>query len=149
MKYTEKISKNLNELLMKNYDAEKGYKNAAENVESHTLRQFFDRMASERGEFARELKTEILRFGEEPKDSGSFKGLVHRNWMDLKTLFSSNDEGAIIEEVIRGEEKSLDAYYDILKERNLPASIDALLFKQKTAIQATINSVKVHEELVS
>ncbi|MBC3758182.1 PA2169 family four-helix-bundle protein [Hyunsoonleella sp. SJ7] len=149
MKYTEKISKNLNELLIKNYDAEKGYRSAAENVDSHTLKQFFDRMASERAEFASEIKTEIRRFGEEPKDSGSFKGLVHRNWMDLKTLFSSNDEVAIIEEVIRGEEKSLDAYYDILKERNLPASIDALLFKQKSAIQATINSVKVHEELVS
>lgn len=149
MKYTEKISKSLNELLIKNYDAEKGYKNAAENVESHTLKQFFKRMSNERSEFARELKMEITRYDEEPKDSGSFKGLAHRNWMDLKSLFSSNNEEAIMEEVIRGEEKSLDAYYDILRDRNLPASIDALLFKQKRAIQATINSVKVQEELVS
>ncbi|WP_203256020.1 ferritin-like domain-containing protein [Hyunsoonleella ulvae] len=149
MKYTEKISNSLNELLIKNYDAEKGYKNASENVDSHTLKQFFERMSNERAEFAKELKIEILRYGEEPIDSGSFKGTVHRNWMTLKSLFSSNDEEAILEEVIRGEEKSLDAYYDILRERDLPANIDALLFKQKSAIQATINSVKVHETLVS
>ncbi len=149
MKYTEKISNKLNELLIKNYDAEKGYKNAAENVDNHTLEQFFERMATERGEFARELKMEILRYGEEPKDSGSFKGTVHRNWMSLKSLFASNDEEAILEEVIRGEEASLNAYYDILRDRNLPPSIDALLFKQKSAIQATMNSVKMHEELVS
>lgn len=149
MKYTEKISNKLNELLIKNYDAEKGYLNAAENVDNHTLEQFFKRMSSERQEFARELKAEILRYGEEPKDSGSFKGVVHRNWMSLKSLFSSNDKEAILEEVIRGEENNLDTYYDILRDRNLPPSIDALLFKQKSAIQATINSVKVHEELVS
>ncbi|WP_116525186.1 ferritin-like domain-containing protein [Seonamhaeicola aphaedonensis] len=149
MKYTEEISNNLNELLIKNYDAEKGYKHAAENVSSHTLKHFFERMSSERAEFARELKTEILRYGEEPEDSGSFKGVVHRNWMTLKSLFLSNDEEAILEEVIRGEEKSLESYFNILRERNLPASTDALLFKQKTAIQTTINSVKKQEELVS
>lgn len=149
MKYTEEISNNLNELLIKNYDAENGYKHAAENVSSHTLKHFFERMSNERAEFARELKTEILRYGEEPEDSGSFKGVVHRNWMTLKSLFSSNDEEAILEEVLRGEEKSLETYFNILRERNLPASIDVLLFKQKNAIQATINSMKTHEELVS
>jgi len=32
MKYSEKISNKLNELLIKNYDAEKGYLNAIDNV---------------------------------------------------------------------------------------------------------------------
>ena len=149
MKYTEKISKQLNELLVRNYDAEKGYKNAAEEVDNHTLKQFFERMSRERSEFAKELKMEISRFGETPKDSGSFKGLMHRNWMDLKSMFSSNDEEAILEEVIRGEEKSLDTYYDILKERDLPDSTDKLVFNQKRAIQSTIKSVKEHEMLMS
>ncbi len=33
MKYTEEISNKLNELLVKNYDAEKGYLNAVDNVD--------------------------------------------------------------------------------------------------------------------
>ncbi|WP_242133713.1 ferritin-like domain-containing protein [Aestuariivivens marinum] len=149
MKFTEKISNKLNELLVKNYDAEKGYLNAAETVDSPDLKIFFKRRATERSEFAKELRTEILRYGEEPKDSGSFKGIVHRNWTSLKALFSSNDEEAILKEAIRGEEDSLEEYLEVLKDRTLPPSVDTMLFKHKSAIQAAINTAKVKEELVS
>ncbi|WP_191858707.1 ferritin-like domain-containing protein [Hanstruepera ponticola] len=149
MKYSEEISNKLNELLIKNYDAEKGYLNAMENVDSPELKMFFKRRATERSQFAKELRTEILRYGEIPEDSGSFKGAMHRNWMSLKSLFTSNDEEAILEEAIRGEEASLEEYKEILNDRTLPPSIDSLLIKQKNAIQAAINTEKVHEELVS
>lgn len=149
MKYSEKISNKLNELLVKNYDAEKGYLNAIDNIDNDRLKVFFKRRASERSEFAKELRTEILRYGEIPENSGSFKGAMHRNWMSLKSLFSSNNEEAILEEAIRGEEASLEEYKDILKDQTLPPTIDSLLTKQKNAIQASINTEKVHEELVS
>jgi uncharacterized protein (TIGR02284 family) len=149
MKYTEEISNKLNELLIKNYDAEKGYLNAIDNVDSKRLEMFFKRRASERSEFAKELRTEILQYGEIPDDSGSFKGAMHRNWMSLKSAFSSNNEETILEEAIKGEEASLEVYNDLIKERNLPPSIDALLLKHKNAIQAAINSEKVQEELIS
>ncbi|WP_223552210.1 PA2169 family four-helix-bundle protein [Aestuariivivens sp. NBU2969] len=149
MKFTEKISNKLNELLVKNYDAEKGYLNAAETVDSPDLKIFFKRRATERSEFAKELRTEILRYGEEPKDSGSFKGIVHRNWTSLKALLSSNDEEAILEEAIRGEEDNLEEYLEVLQDRTLPPSVDTMLFKHKSAIQAAINTAKVKEELVS
>lgn len=149
MKYTEEISNKLNELLIKNYDAEKGYLNAAENVDNTNLKIFFKRRASERSEFAKELRTEILKYGEIPEYSGSLKGTVHRNWMSLKSLFSSNDAEAILEEAIKGEKASLEEYDEVLKDRTLPPSIDALLFKHRNAIQSAINTQKVHEELVS
>ena len=113
------------------------------------LKMFFKRRASERSEFAQELRTEILCYGELPEDSGSFKGTVHRNWMSLKSLFSSNNEEAILEEAIRVEEASLEEYNEILNDNTLPPTIDSLLTKQKNAIQAYINTEKVQEELVS
>jgi uncharacterized protein (TIGR02284 family) len=149
MNYKEKISKKLNELLVKNYDAEKGYLNAIDNVESSELKLFFKRRASERSQFAKELRTEILQYGQIPEDSGSLKGTMHRNWMSLKAVFSSNNEEAIIEEAIRGEEASLEEYDSLLKENNLPPTIDNLIAKHRQAIQAAINTEKVHEELVS
>ena len=149
MNFTEKISNQLNELLIKNYDAEKGYLNAIENVESDRLKMFFKRRASERSTFAKELRTEILQYGQIPTDSGSFKGTMHRNWMSLKATFSSNNDEAILEEAIRGEEVSLEEYNALIMERNLPPSIDRLLLKHKKAIQSAINTEKVHEELVS
>ncbi|OBX23098.1 MULTISPECIES: ferritin-like domain-containing protein [Bizionia] len=149
MKFTEEISNKLNELLVKNYDAEKGYINAMNNVDNPEIKMFFKRRATERSQFAKELRTEILQYGEIPEDSGSFKGSMHRNWMSLKSTFTTNDTEAILEEAIRGEKASLEEYKDILKDRTLPPSIDSLLIKHKNAIQSAINTEKVHEELVS
>lgn len=149
MKYTEEISNKLNELLIKNYDAEKGYINAYKNVESKELKMFFKRRASERSDFAKELRTEILQYGEIPTDSGSFKGTMHRNWMSLKATFTSNDDEVILEEAIRGEEASLEEYNKLITEKNLPPTIDSLIAKHRNAIQASINTEKAKLELVS
>lgn len=149
MKYTEEISNKLNELLVKNYDAEKGYIDAYQNVESNDLKMFFKRRASERSAFAKELRTEILQYGQIPEDSGTFKGAMHRNWMNLKNTFSSNNEEAILEEAIRGEESSLEEYNTMITEKNLPPTIDKLIAKHRDAIQSAINTEKAKLELVS
>ncbi|GAB7257835.1 ferritin-like domain-containing protein [Polaribacter sp. OB-PA-B3] len=147
MKYTEKISNKLNELLEKNYDAEKGYLSSAENVESSNLKIFFKNRASERSQFAKELRTEILSYGQIPEDDGSFKGAMHRNWMSLKSLFSTNDEEAILEEALRGEKASLEEYKEILKEDAFAPSTRKMLEQQQQKIQAAINILMVEEEL--
>ena len=40
MKFTEEVAKKLNNLLEKNYDAEKGYQDAAERIENPTMKDF-------------------------------------------------------------------------------------------------------------
>ncbi|TXD46385.1 ferritin-like domain-containing protein [Polaribacter sp. IC073] len=147
MKYTEKISNKLNELLEKNYDAEKGYINSSENVESTKLKIFFKNRASERSQFAKDLRTEILSYGQIPEDDGSIKGAMHRNWMSLKSLFSANDEKAILEEALRGEKASLEEYKEILKEDSFAPSTQKMLEEQEQKIQAAINTLMVEEEL--
>ena len=147
MSYTEEMSKKLNELLEKNYDAEKGYLNAADSVDNKRLKIFFKNRASERSEFAKNLRTEILSYGQIPEDDGSIKGAMHRNWMSLKSLFSSNDEEAILEEAIRGEKASIEEYNEILKDNEFAPSTEKLLDKQKIKIQSAINSLMVEEEL--
>ena len=149
MKYTEKISNRLNELLEKNYDAEKGYLNAANEVESSKLKIFFKNRASERSEFAKNLRTEILSYGQIPEDTGTLKATMHRNWMSLKSLLSSNDEEAILEEVIRGEKASFNEYCEILKEDAFAPSTRKMLENQKQKVQSAINSLKLEEYLVS
>ncbi len=149
MKYTEKISNKLNELLEKNYDAEKGYLNSADNVDSSSLKIFFKRRASERSQFAKELRTEILSYGQIPEDNGSIKGVMHRNWMSLKSLFSGNNEEAILEEALRGEKASLNEYDEILKEQAFVSSTRKMLENQKQQIQSAINTLILEEHLVS
>lgn len=136
MKYTEKISNKMNELLEKNYDAEKGYLNSAENVDSTKLKIFFKNRASKRSQFAKDIKTEILSYGQITEDDGSIKGGMHRNQMSLKSLFGANDEKAILEE-----------YKEILKEDAFAPSTQKRLEEQQQKIQAAINILMVEEEL--
>ncbi len=73
MKYSEDVAKKLNSLLEKNYDSEKGYQMAAENVKNPQLKEFFNQRAKERYDFGHELKSEIKSFGQEPDKGTSLK----------------------------------------------------------------------------
>lgn len=145
MDYTKEVANKLNELLEKNYDAEKGYKFAAENVKNTRLKSFFEERAKERYDFGHELKSEISNFGEKPEKGSSVKGDIHRSWMNLKATFSSDKEEAILEEAIRGEKAAVEEYNEVLDDENIPPSTKNLLLKQRNAITAALNKVKTLE----
>ncbi len=146
MSYSKEISKKLNELLEKNYDAEKGYKLAAEKVKNQQLKSFFSKRAQERYDFGHELKSEIKNFGEDPDKGTSVKGDVHRSWMNLKASLSNDKDESVLEEAIRGEKAAVEEYEEILKEPEIPASTGNILMKQKNAIVASLNEVKTLEK---
>ncbi len=146
MSYSSEVSKKLNELLEKNYDAEKGYKLAAEKVKDERLKNFFSERAQERYDFGHELKSEISNFGENPDKGTSIKGDVHRSWMNLKTSLSNDKDEAVLEEAVRGEKAAVEEYEAILKESDIPASTGNILMKQKNAIVASLNEVKTLEK---
>ena len=151
MKYTVEMSNKLNELLERTYDAEKGFKQAAEKVDNKTIKQFFMDRAKQRYDFGHELKAEIKAFGQSPEKGGSAKGTLHRSWVDFKSLFSNNNEEAMLEEVNRGEKEAIETYNDILhdKEFVLPPSTESLLMKQRNAIRETLETANIFETAVS
>ena len=146
MSYSKEVSSKLNSLLEKNYDAERGYKLAAEKVKREDLKQFFVQRAQERYEFGHELKSEIRNFGENPDKGSSLAGDAHRSWMNLKASLSSDKDESVLEEAIRGEKAAVEEYEDILKESEIPASTGNILMKQKNAIVASLNEVKTLEK---
>ncbi|NJB71086.1 uncharacterized protein (TIGR02284 family) [Saonia flava] len=151
MKYSEKISNKLNDLLEKTYDAENGYRLAKEKVENASVKKFLSDRENERRTFSGELKTEISKYGELPKTEGSLTGNIHRTWMNVKAAVASNKEEKILEEVERGEKASLEEYNEILRDRDFefPPSTENLLMKQRNAIYASINTAKGYEEIMS
>lgn len=148
MKYSEEVAKKLNEILEKTYDAEKGFKFAAEKVKNPQLQSFFTERAKERYDFGHELKSEIRNFGETPEKGSSFAGDAHRTWMNLKTSLSSDKSEAVLEEAIRGEKAAIEEYNDVLKDTNLPPSTGNILTKQRDSITASLNKVKTFENRV-
>jgi uncharacterized protein (TIGR02284 family) len=151
MKYSEQISKKLNNLLTRTYDAEKGFKLAQDKVKNPAIKKFLGDKVQQRYNFGHELKNEIASYGQLPEKGGSFKGDVHRTWMNLSTELASNETERILEEVERGEKASLESYDDILEDKDivLPPSTESLLTKQRNAIQAAINTNKMYEEVSS
>ena len=149
MKFTEKMTSKLNELLEKNYDAEKGYKKAAENVENTKLKQFFNEQAQKRYDFGHELKTEIKNYGETPDKGGSATGAMHRTWMDIETAFSSNNEETILEEVQKGEKAAIEEYNEVINDTTLPPTTQKILNNQRDTINTAWQSAKNFEAVVS
>lgn len=145
--YTEKVGEKLNDLLEKTYDAEKGYKKAAENTDNSNLKTYFQRKAQERYDFGHELKTEIKAFGQEVEKGGSVTGAAHRAWMDVKAFFSADDAESMLEEAIRGEKASLEEYKEVLKETSLPTSTSTVLNGQAQKIAAGLSTIKRLEDL--
>ena len=151
MTYSEKVSNKLNDLLIKNYDAEKGYQLAAERVEIPSIRMFLKDKIGQRQNFAFELKKEITEYGNLPEKDGSVTGDFHRAWMNLLTTFTGNESERILEEVERGEKASLKEYNEILNDSDmaLPTSTEKILTNHRNAIQAALHTARVYEELVS
>ncbi|SFW25891.1 ferritin-like domain-containing protein [Cellulophaga fucicola] len=146
-KYTESIGEKLNNLLEKTYDAEKGYKKAAENTDHNTLKPYFSKRSEERNNFGRELKAEILQFGEEPEKGGSIMGSAHRAWMDTKAFFSGEDAESMLEESIRGEKAAVNEYEEVLKDKLLPPSTASLLNEQMNSIKSDLKTIQFLEDI--
>ena len=149
MKYSEEMAGKLNELLQKNYDSGKGFRNAADDVRNPQLKVFFKEKAQERYDFGHELKTEIRNFGEAPEKGSSIKADVHHTWMDLKATFTGNNEEAVLEEAIRGEKLAVEDYNKIINENDFPPSTKNMLLRQRNAIEKALENVKSLENSFS
>jgi uncharacterized protein (TIGR02284 family) len=146
MSYSNKIAGKLNDLLEKNYDAEKGYKNAADDVKNQRLKEFFKQKAQQRYDFGHELKSEIRNFGESPDKGSSFTADAHRAWMDLKAALTGDREEKVLEEAIRGERAAVEDYNEAIDKSNFPPSTQNLLIKQRNAIERSLKEVQDLEE---
>ncbi|UWX54437.1 PA2169 family four-helix-bundle protein [Maribacter litopenaei] len=145
--YTEKVGDKLNDILEKTYDAEKGFKKAADNTDNVALKTYFENKAKQRYDFGHELKDEIASFGQKVEKGDSFTSKAHRAWMDVKALFSSDDAESMLEEAIRGEKAAVEEYNEVLQETSLPSSTSAVLKSQKHAIENGLSNIKTLEDL--
>lgn len=141
--YTEEVGAKLNTLLEKTFDAEKGFLKAAENSEHINLKTFFANKSKERYDFGYELKEEIRKFGESIEKGGSNTGTVHRAWMDIKSVFSFDNDKAMLEEALKVEKSAINEYEEVLENVGLPPTTTDILTKQKNIIIANIKTIEV------
>lgn len=124
----------LNRLLTRNHDAEKGYQEAADNVNDNELKSLFLAQSRQRSEYAQEIDREIRALGGEPDNGTSLAADLHRAWINIKSTFASNDDKATVQECHRGDQEALNDYNAVLQETDLVASTRELLLRQKQSI---------------
>ena len=132
----------VNDLITVNYDGERGYKEAAEDVTDARLKSWFKEYAQQRYDFGHELKGELSQLGGTPDKGTSIAADIHRIFIDLKSAIAGNDEQAVINECIRGEENAIERYDAVLTHDALPASVRTVVSRQRNQIQAALGKMQ-------
>ena len=137
----DKVVSLLNDLITKNYDAEKGYNEAAEKIEHTSLKSYFESQSKNRYDFGHQIKTLIAKYGGEPIKGTSVAGDLHRTWIAIRDAFTSGDQ-AIYDECVRGEEAFSTEYGETLNHEGLPADVISLVKTQKESVDKALTSLR-------
>lgn len=142
------LVQNLQELLAKNYDAEKGFKKGIKETKNPDLKEFLKAQAFRHQRFATELDKIIHSLNAKPVEEGSAVGRFHRIWIDVMLTISGNDDRTIFEESLRGEKANLKEYEEKLKTQKFPSKIEEVLRKQHQEIKTSIDEVGKLEDVI-
>lgn len=134
----------LNNLIETCRDGEKGFRAAAEGVESGELKELFRGYASQRAGFVGELQDEVRRLGGDPERTGSIAAALHRGWMDIKSAVTGRDESAVIKECGRGEDSAVANYSEAL-DADLPANVRTMLERQFAQVKSAHDRLRALE----
>jgi uncharacterized protein (TIGR02284 family) len=142
------VASTLNQLIQTCKDGENGFRTAADAVDDPNLRRLFESYSQQRAEFAAELQPEVERLAEKPADEGHAAAVLHRSWMNIKSIITGKDEGAIIGECERGEDFAVQVYDRALRTQ-LPAELRAVVDRQFLKIKEAHDQVRSLEQVHS
>ena len=137
----------IRELLEFVNDGIKGYRTAAEETRDEYLKNLCLRNIDQRREFALALNAILVKCGVIPEESGTVKGALYRQWMDLKASLTDFDDEAIIASCLYGEEWTLKAYNDALDSGHLPLEFKSKIRSQGMRVQESYTELKELETL--
>ncbi len=133
--------KALNYLIGTCIDGENGYREAADEADSDTLKTQLLHLGQQRASFRGELEQEVLRLGGDPKESGSAGAALHRTWLNVRDAVTGKGDDAILKESQRGDKAALDNYEDVLS-RDLPTNLKEIVARQHGEIQRAYSELE-------
>lgn len=140
----EKVIGKLNELIEINNDRIEGYERASKETVEADLKDLFWTMAAHSRGMKNELVGEVLRLGGEPTQSTRDSGKIFRVWMDIKAALTGKDRKAIITSCEFGEDAFLEAYDEVLNDKDvsLPENIRTILLQHKQKAQTDHDEIR-------
>ncbi|GJM17828.1 MAG: histidine kinase [Phycisphaeraceae bacterium] len=113
---TDETIGDVQDLISINIDSAKGFQAAADRIENDAVASYFRECAAQRDAQASELKSIVSANAEEPTDSGTFKGTLHRWWLEARGTVQGGDTHAVLAETERGEDAIKGCYEKVLKQ---------------------------------
>lgn len=137
----DEVISTLNNLIETCKDGQDGFQQAADGVERSDLKSVFYEFSQQRSQFVGELQGLVRELGGDPETSGSIAASLHRGWINIKSVVTGKDDGAILNECERGEDVAKNAYKDAL-QANLPANVNEVVQRQSAAVQTAHDKIK-------
>jgi uncharacterized protein (TIGR02284 family) len=123
-------------------DGEYGFRACADQAKRADLKSTFAQRAEDCRGAAQELNEQIRMLGGKTEDSGSVAGAAHRGWVAVKTVFTSYDDKAVLEEAERGEDNAKARYTKALKQ-TMPAGVKLVVERQMQGVQRNHDQMKM------
>ena len=136
----DKVITTLNSLIEINRDAQKGYQEAAEKIETPNIREFCFEQSRARAQFVGDLQQQVRSLGGDPENTGSVAAAIHRGWIDLKSALGGGDH-AILAASETGEDYAVKEYKKALDE-TLPAPVRDIVESQWQSVKLAHDKVR-------
>jgi uncharacterized protein (TIGR02284 family) len=137
----------LNEIIEALHNSRRVYDTAAEDVRFAAYFKMLKQYAEQRTGFIAELQEEVRRLGGAPEQSGSLSGKFHQGWIELKSIATGQDEGAMLNECALNEKMMLNKYTEALQQE-LPRNVRLILTRQYRLSKETLDHLeKLQEEV--
>ena len=129
------------DLIQLNIDARDGFRHASTSIDDVTVSEFFDFLADQRDQQADELSVYVIVNGERPRREGSYLATLHRTWIDIRELLTSDDTTAVLQEAELGEDTMKAAYEGALRS-TAGSAMNDVLTKQYAQVKAAHDRVR-------
>ncbi len=143
----KQLVQNLQELLAKNYDANKGFIKAMKETQSHDLKEYLKVRALIHHRYATQLDKIIHSLNEHPIEEGSTVGRFHRAWMDIIHKIGGNSDETIFDECLRGQAATIKEYNNKLTNYKFPTEIKEVLKSHLAELEQIYESAKKIEDV--
>lgn len=143
MSQQKEIISTINDLIETLKDGQEGFRQASEAVKDSQLKSLFSEYSLQRSKFAGELQNEAISLGENnPENSSSTTGAMHRAWINLKSAITSGDDHAVLAECERGEDSAVAEYKKAMEAEDLSAPIRETISRQYNDVKNAHDRIK-------
>ena len=147
MKKPKKITNHLNKILIINYEAEKIFLQALDQLENSVLKNFFRVSGYERNQFIKYLDSNIRQNGAIPTYPAEALSSDSKLSSSLNEIISAKDEQRLLTEIGRMKLSNIEKYQKAINRVDFPEEIEQTLKKQKDTIVKSLYSIEVHKDL--